>query len=1030
MPLISPPPGGGGGYAGVPAIGATDHGAQGLQFVLDQATDKTVYAVCNGAVRWLPAGQPLPSGTVAKVAGVQLAVAADMVKELVERQPDGLPPLTNFVYQGLDPASFRAVVAAKVALLPEAVLDTNWRETHASDPAQQALAAKEASFVTNVLAGTATVEVLGGDALGQVQADANNASAYPLQFSAYEGERVADPAQPGHQLDQVVAASPLYFIRYLPEITQSAVWLDHPLLAATSGFTRGAKFYIGFQVSDITTGPRDRSKIIGRDGPYVIDLAYASYMGVEAGSQVHLYDHHAPGTPVATALTNGNGIAYFELTPAQVTGTADYYFVIEAPTTALVALGQTQPLQLPATWPTALDSTHYWLAANGRTKGYLANFKGFQLGNNVVPVWFNIGIDYLFDFSYEMPRPELNSDPLYLISTLPKDLTVTLTNGTTVHANNKVDELSRIYGVNFDFKLGDEFWFEIPMVLENPAIGMQQTRVIYKTQILADEVLHEDPLTDPLHTQVWSSKEDATAPIVLTLGYTTSLRNAQLPNLTAGSIRIHQDEASGSGSLRAVNALAVLSYSRELAVFLHYMTAGEYTGNYLNLKLFHLATSAWMSPLMVTQVLDKTPLSFPLHSIYLSEAEGERGRNLVVHESSHQVMYKLSAFSAGDILKRFAHQVYDSGATHQASLLSSKFLALTEGWAEAFAGIMCGYPLDRCFPRSRVYIPLSEPLGVISPGEPDVVNKKNKKPVALADGFDAPDARNRWSPWPDELTWLRNNSLDLLAHWYTLDPEPLGTQPATRLNRGEESEGAMAILLYTLFWEFVVGPAIHSEYINYIHRDNSGAPTRSNPWMSAANQQAISRRFKAFFWKPLQDLAQEATWETKTSERFLSRLAEHVSALPASDANWSAVRARLLLWNTGFPHAGETLSQFAWPTFRSTPADVRTGPRSGGNAVTYAGQGFVEAYTHYRTRMKIPETDPQAIVSSLDFRSVYMKVYINGQEATNLVVTSATQLTCTVPAAAKAGPARVMLRLWVRNILVWEHYTENHYVYT
>ncbi|MGI4742625.1 MAG: hypothetical protein ACRYG7_46295 [Janthinobacterium lividum] len=1000
MPLIAPSVSG--SYAGVPAISATDNGDLGLQFVLDQATDKTVYAVCNGTVRWIPAGQLLPSGAVAIVASVQLAVSADMVQELSEHQPDGLPTLTNFVYQGLDLSTFRAVVTAKVASLPMEVLDADWFKTHASDPFFQSLADKQASFVDNVLKGESTVEVAGGDHLGQVHADANNTSAYPLKIRAYEGDLLDDPNLLGSKINQVVAASPLYFIRYLPEIAQSTVWVGHPLLAATSAFERGAKFYVGFQVSDITTGPRNPNRRNPEpNGPYILDLRYATYVGVQAGSQVHLYDYNDPSTPVATATTNTNGIAYFELTPTQVTGNADFYFVIEAPTTALVALGETQPIQLPATWATATDGTQYWLATDGHTKGYLANFKGFQLGNAVTPVWFNIGVDYFFEFSFTMPDYRNNSVSTQ-IGLLPQDLKVALISSGGTRLDHTIDDKSAVYGLNFELKRDEELTFEIPLELINPAIGLKLTRTISVKQIPADNLT----LT-PFITEYWRSKQNPDFLIYTTVA-SSSLRTEQAINTTNSGIRI--DDAF------ACESLACLTYSRELAVFLHYMTDGEYQGTEVNLKLYHItegliktflpfvpAVPAAAAAVVVAQMLDLTALSFPLHSIYLTEQAENRRRELIVHESSHQVMYNVSAFDSFDILQRFIDQVKDTGAFHNVDLQSSIFLTLTEGWAEAIGGIFCGYPTDYCWDRNKHYA-LYIPANI---------------PKTDQDGFRSPMAAHS-SKWYDELTWLRDRSNveSPQLTWYSLDPAPasLGTS-ATRLNRGEESEGSFATAMYSIFWDFVVGPSLY-QGLRYILPDRTGDPTRTNSWMSQANQPAISRRFKALFWKPLQDLATEDAWDKKTSARFLRSLAEHATALPTSELNWSNVRARLLLWNMGLPHPDETLNQFAWPQLNSLPTSVQRGSLVGGNTVSYAGQGFVAPYVY--TAQRLP---------GIPFRKVYMKLYVGDQEAANLVVDSPTHLSFTAPAAASPGPVRVTLQLWVRDVLVWEDYIENHYVY-
>jgi len=987
MPLIAPPATAtatASYYGGLPGtVAATDLGDAGLTFVLDQAADKTVFAAYAGSIRYLSAGQALPSGTPASVDSLVLSLLPKAPQELARRQPDGLPGITSFVYQGIDPATFQTVITAKVAALTEAQLNAAWRSVQGTDPTTQSLAARRAMCVTNVMWGLYELEVVGGERLGQVLADAANTSAYPLTFKAYEGQVVG-------KVNQVLAVSPLYFLRFLPEIAQSDVWLNHPLLAATSGFERGAQFYIGFQVSTI----------MGEADPITHEAtpAQATYYQVEAGSQVNLYDRQGTDTLVASAVTNGNGIAFFDLTHAQVSGTPNYYFAIQAPTTLLTARGSTQPMQLPATWATALDSTRYWLAADGRTKGYLANFKGFRLGNAITPVWFNIGVDYFFEFSFAMPAPKLNSVNT-LVGLLPQDLTVTLVSSAGVRIDHTLTNTSAIHGLSFALQPQDELTFEIPLELTNLAIGLQRTRVISVDQLPADTLLN-------FVTEYWRSKQDP-AFLIYASVTSNSLRNTQVKNTIAKSIRITAAVAS--------EALACLTYTRELATFLHYFTDGEYLGTELNLKLYHitegLITGA-LTPFFpsvavaIAKHLSLTPLSYPLHSIYLTEQEDERKRELVVHESSHQVMYTVADFSSANILQRFGHQLADSGAYHNSGLLSSPFLALTEGWAEAMGGIFCGYPVDECWGNSEGYLPLDEPA-------------RSSIPASGREGFYAPNARQYGSPWPDELNWLHDMS-DVKAlnlGWYSLDPGPyVPGVPSKGLNRGEESEGAFAMALYSIFWDFVIDPTLH-QGLRYVRPDPTGNPTRSNAWMTPANQPAISRRFKALFWKPLQDLATEDSWFKKTSTRFLRGLAEHASALPASELNWSAVRARLLLWNMGLPHPAQPLSQFAWPELQSGAVAVPSGPRAGGNSVSYSGEGFVAPYTYKGQRW------------GTVFRSVYMKLFLGGQEVTNLVVHSATQLSFSAPARATPGPVRVTLQLWVRDVQVWESTKNDFYVY-
>ncbi|MFD2788125.1 hypothetical protein [Hymenobacter rubripertinctus] len=928
-------------------------------------------------------------------------------QDLALQQPEGLPGITYFVYEGLDAASFQAVVTAKVAVLNPKVVDSYWKDSQGSNASQQTTAVKQAAYVAAVMAGQRSVEVDGGEALGQVQVDANNTSAYPLIFKAYEGSVV-------NGVNEVLPVSPLYFIRYLPEIAQSDVWLYHPLLTASSTYQRGAKFYIGFQVSNITTAD-SLNPTTQQPDPH-----YASYFRVNGNSWVRLYDYNAPGPPVASAQTNFNGIAYFELTPAQVTGNADFYFVIEAPTTDLTATGKNPPIQMPTIWATALDKTRYWLAADGRTRGCLVGFKGFQLGNPITPLWFNVGVDYIFDFSFAMPNPNKNS-----IGTeegrLPTDIPVALVTSTGVTPSGAgvriphvvVDASSAIYGLSFAIRPGDTIQFDVTMELNNPNINMKRTRVISVAQRPNDQIFNDNPNPSPpiFIAEHWLSANNSSPPVVPQVSH-TSLRNVHVINTNPvdGRIRIDSEYAN--------QALALLNYSRELAVVMHYLTDGDYPGTELDLKLFHILSSGLspggpLEPIANLPFLDQVPLSYPLHSIYLSAKENERNRNLIIHESSHQVMYQGAGFSSSTIIHRFANQVFGTGWYHNESLLSSSFLGLTEGWAEAMGGIFCGWPKDICLNQADITAISQPPIEELSRG--DVHDGTHTKVTRYID---------RLGFWGDELNWLYTTSKieDPNLKWRELDPDRWllpQTQQPSRINRGQYSEGAFAAMLVSLFWDFVVGGAdLVTDPLQprYIKPDPTGDPRRTNSWMTAANQPAISRRFKALFWEPIKSLATLSSGQQSTSA-FLRDLATRVSQQTISDLPWSGIRARMLLWNMSFPTSPSDTLYYGLPTLSTAAADRRSGPLAGGNRATFKGSNLVDTYTAYSQRLRKP------------FRHVYMEIIVDGAPVTDLRVESASQLSCVIPAGRRTGQVDVRLQLWVRDVEVWLFVTDELYTY-
>jgi outer membrane protein OmpA-like peptidoglycan-associated protein len=385
--------------------------------------------------------------------------------------------------------------------------------------------------------------------------------------------------------------------------------------------------------------------------------------------------------------------------------------------------------RMPNEW-----KTRGWRATNG-SPGQFDDFSGTQLGTQAAPLVYRIGLDFHLQLTYL----DLSKTPPVNNVVAPKNSFVSFFRF-DVREDNRVrtfdtDANGEVHAVIFDVEGGDSVFLTVDFKIEDRTINMRRAKV----DIDAWETAFDDNDQTSIGTQA--------APL----------------HLNANSDQRNE-------------ALFFLKCLRELSTFLFHMTGGAWTG-FEDLTYFRTARFG-------------TSYSWPVGSVNLNPRD-HWNRGVIIHETTHQTMWKELNFSSADIA--FEALFGQLQLTHFESLLSNTEHALIEGWPEFFQAIFAS---------------------TITP--------------------------------PYNVATVFTNSSGAGAR-------PLGPPPQN--NRGESVEGAFANGLWAIFENHVVtlpvftaAGAFDAHVAESVTGDITTIPT--NAWIT---DPAVRARFLAIIWNPFRN---------------------------------------------------------------------------------------------------------------------------------------------------------------------------------
>jgi len=340
-------------------------------------------------------------------------------------------------------------------------------------------------------------------------------------------------------------------------------------------------------------------------------------------------------TLMETEITDANGCVHFSLTKADLQQKSgedkpDLYFNARPK-------GKTcGGVSLPDEW-----STKKWNDKNGKP-GYFPNtafVAGGSLGGVTAtdPLVYRIGLDYHARFLFKGPKESRSYRA-------PKGLLVGL------HAANdsgqvewhRTDAHGDLHGLTFDTEGGADVFFQVKFNIKDPDINLPESTAT------------SDELAGAWFTN-WSDADQKYCPG----NSRTSIGTQASPELFPCSI-----------NGRNV-ALFFLTMLYEHTTFFFHLTDGAWTGvPDLEVDKHGFGDSAY---------------AWPVGEVHITEDWwGDRGT--LIHELSHQVMWKEVGISSLDIVG----QIIDPQGLcmkHYEDMISNWTHAVIEGWAEIFEGI-------------------------------------------------------------------------------------------------------------------------------------------------------------------------------------------------------------------------------------------------------------------------------------------------------------------------------------------------------
>lgn len=494
--------------------------------------------------------------------------------------------------------------------------------------------------------------------------------------------------------------------------------------------------------------------------------------------------------------TDASGVAHFEV-PQRVRAPGkpvDLFF--RAKTSGRTVGGAT----LPAQW-----STKGWSQPRA-TPGLQKAFTGSSLGTAAAPIIFRVGLDYHLAIKYRFkhtnsegvafPEPEETRGAVQGVSVtlyrrrLVLDKFLQLNEVLDRIAFDETDAAGQVHGLTFLLNPGDD----VMVAVENPADKPSHPTI------------HNDAINLPLTTvhhlreeqPVWrSAKGDADSPL-LEKNADTSIDTQLAPRVFLGT-----------GERAAT--MFIFQVLTEWSRFLFRVTGGLWTG-LPNLQLFtftHLGTN------INSYSFPKGVVNFvPKHHFH---------RETIVHELSHQIMWKESLFPATALGLAFtsnpvhfvnlrATQLFPHlGFPPKLDRLPSRVLPLYEGWAELIEAFFT-VKTDPGFNGNEfVFDDLDDPTNTTS------------------------------------------------------TPTPLRVARGAPPNLGFECEGAFANAVFGIFRSVVGGrtPVPETTDGNW-----TGAAAAGVAWM---DDPTVRARWKSLIWEPLQSLRGNSN--PKSSD-FLAKLKE------------------------------------------------------------------------------------------------------------------------------------------------------------
>jgi hypothetical protein len=427
--------------------------------------------------------------------------------------------------------------------------------------------------------------------------------------------------------------SPLLHLRSMPDF--GARWVGHPLVTATANTPVPVNIYLQFEVWDETASTH----------PYV---------PLPPGVAVDLmdYDSGSPNDKLATQITDAQGRVHFSIPDIQILDEPepDIFFLVH--TNQLSHAGHT----LPQEW-----STKGWKDKNG-LPGYYENFKGTQLGDAANPLTFRIGVDFHASFEYSQFNPYTpsgyspTSTPNHIA---PAGIPVSIYTGSESpfpqkKRQMKTNEKGEVHGVIFDVDAEASIDYFVEFEMTDTTINLPRAKVMMAVPGWRTFFSDADKRYYPDNDR-------------------TSLGSFSAPDI----FHCSADE-------RDV-ALYFLKILRELTTFLFNITGGAWTG-INNLQMFRHAAF-------------NHPYSWPVGDVNIPGEVSITGggnynyhwdRDTIIHELSHQVMWKEVGFSSTKIALEFG-PLGELHGKHSYNSLFNYEHALIEGWAEFIAAIFEGF---------------------------------------------------------------------------------------------------------------------------------------------------------------------------------------------------------------------------------------------------------------------------------------------------------------------------------------------------
>lgn len=367
----------------------------------------------------------------------------------------------------------------------------------------------------------------------------------------------------------------------------------------------------------------------------VWNLTSHTFEPLPAGVDVDIVDFEPvfSNDTLVTQQTDARGRVFFNLPSLNDPDETepDIFFLVH--TNRRTHAGHT----LPDEW-----STKGWKAADGTTSGYFEDYTGTPIGTPSHPIVFRIGLDFHARFVYL----DLSKSPA-IDSPAPKRIPVEAHSAGTPGGDIPkrslfTDDNGEVHGVIFDIDPGDDFYFHIDFEMTDSAINLPRARV-HMSQF------------------GWSTFWD-------------DGDRKYFPDNDHTSLGTHSSPEIFRCTVNERNvALYFLKILREWSIFLFRITGGAWTG-VNNLTFFRTSISG-------------VAYSWPVGEVNIPPSD-HWDRSTIIHEMSHQIMWKEVNFSSLSIGYEFIFG--DLAAYHVINLLNNTEHALIEGWAEFMEAVFTG----------------------------------------------------------------------------------------------------------------------------------------------------------------------------------------------------------------------------------------------------------------------------------------------------------------------------------------------------